>query len=71
MNQVINSQSIVEFDLLSDGFFSDPINPKEEKTGVLDQDEFDFGSDAFSDIEDELASFSLSKYESVRHYAAY
>lgn len=61
MNQVTKLQSIDEFDLLSDGFFSD----LKEDFVVLKDDEFDFGSDVFSGIEDELDSFSLSKYESV------
>ena len=66
LSQVINPPSLDEFDLLSNGFFSDPIDPKEQPTLALEQDdEFDFGSDVFSNIEDEFASFSLSKYESV------
>lgn len=60
MNQVTKFQSIDEFDLLSDGIFEDP-----KEDFVLKKDEFDFGSDMFSDIEHELASFTLSKYESV------
>ena len=52
-----SANSNAEFDLISDGFFSDPV--------PVPADEFDFDSDIFSDIEDELATFSLSKYDSV------
>lgn len=58
MNPLIN-----EFDLISDGFFSDPI--VDDKTNVIN-DDLDFGSDLFSDIENELEAVSLSNFESVR-----